>query len=224
MANAWKSDRTVANVVLSPEIGRLAATLAGWPGARLGQDTVWWKTRGAREIALHQDSTYISYLDPPEMITCWIALDETCKDAGTIEYVPGSHTWPLVEKPGAFHAPVKNYRTAMEHAAAAVGIRSPVVVPAEVSAGSCIFHHGNVWHGSGPNQRTDKVRRSLGIHILSSQTRFRPTGAGYIYGRYQRVGDTEMDESFFPVLWTEGGYRSSFLDGYCCGNLPSALQ
>ena len=23
-----------------------------------------------------------------------------------------------------------------------------------------------------------------------------------------------MDESFFPVLWTEDGYRSAWLDGY----------
>jgi len=31
----------------------------------------------------------------------------------------------------------------------------------------------------------------------------------------------EMDESFFPVLWTEDGYRSAFLDGYL-GAVPDA--
>ena len=35
--------------------------------------------------------------------------------------------------------------------------------------------------------------------------RFHPTEVSYIYSRYKRVGDEAMDESFFPVLWTEGG-------------------
>ena len=30
--------------------------------------------------------------------------------------------------------------------------------------------------------------------------------------RYKRIGSDEMDESFFPVLWREDGYRTPFLD------------
>ena len=37
----------------------------------------------------------------------------------------------------------------------------------------------------------------------------------------ERAGSTEMDESFFPVLWTEDGYRSAFIDGYL-GAVPGA--
>ncbi|HEY9751695.1 MAG TPA: hypothetical protein V6C46_01990 [Coleofasciculaceae cyanobacterium] len=40
MGNVWKSDRRIASLVLSAEIGRLIATLAGWSGARMGQDTL----------------------------------------------------------------------------------------------------------------------------------------------------------------------------------------
>lgn len=214
MANAWKSDLTIASVVLSAEVGRLIATLAGWPGARLGQDTIWWKPFSAKEIALHQDSTYVTYLDPPEMMTCWIALDDTSKDAGTIEYVRGSHRWPLVTEAGDFHAPNRSYRSGMEEAAAAVGAKQPEIVQIEVRAGDCAVHHGNTWHGSGCNVRKDKERRSIGVHLLSSETRFKSTGVGYIYGRYKRVGETVMDESFFPILWSHDGYRSRFLEDY----------
>jgi ectoine hydroxylase-related dioxygenase (phytanoyl-CoA dioxygenase family) len=215
MANAWKSDLTVAGLALSPEIGRLTATLAGWPGARLGQDTLWWKTPGAKEIALHQDSTYTSFLEPPDMMTCWIALDDTSRDAGTIEYVRGSHRWPLVERPGDFHAPLRGYRAAMEQAAAAAGVNDKEIVYIEVPAGGCVIHHGRIWHGSGPNTQADRVRRSIGIHTLSCLTRFRADGARYIYGRYKRAYDVTMEESFFPILWTETGYRSPFLKDYC---------
>ena len=40
ICNGWKSDYTVASLVLRAEIGRLVATLAGWQGARIAQDNV----------------------------------------------------------------------------------------------------------------------------------------------------------------------------------------
>lgn len=218
ICNAWKSDLLVASVALSAEIGRLTATLAGWPGARIGQDSLWMKPPGAKAVSLHQDATYISYINPAEMMTCWIALDDTTADIGTIEYARGSHKWPLVTQIGEFHAPQGNYRAAMEQAAAQIGVE-PEIVQIEIPAGSCVIHHGNVWHGSSKNYRTDRPRRSIAVHTLSSEAEFQPTGAAYIYGRYKRVGDTTMDENFFPILWRQDGYRSAWLADYC----PDAL-
>lgn len=215
ICNVWKSDLLFASVVLSAEVGRLAAILAGWPGARIGQDSLWMKPPGAKAVSLHQDATYISYIDPPEMITCWIALDDTTADIGTIEYARGSHRWPLVKTLGDFHAPDGDHRAAMKRAAAELGLPEPEVVPIEIAAGSCVIHHGNTWHGSGKNLRRDRPRRSVAVHTLSSDAKFQPTGAGYIYGRYKRVGDTTMDENFFPILWTRDGYRTPFLADYC---------
>ena len=34
---------------------------------------------------------------------------------------------------------------------------------------------------------------------------------GPIYGRYRRHGSTDMDESFFPILWREDGYRTPWI-------------
>ncbi|MGF1480132.1 MAG: phytanoyl-CoA dioxygenase family protein [Cyanophyceae cyanobacterium] len=222
MCNVWKCDLTVASVVLSAEIGRLVATLSGWQGARIGQDCLWMKTLGSKEVALHQDATYISYLTPPEMTTCWIPLDDTIAGAGTLEYAKGSHRWPLQKEAGEFHAPASSYRLSMERAAAQAGVDWPEIVYVEIPAGGCVIHHGNVWHGSGKNTHPEKVRRSLSIHLLSSETQFASTGVGYIYGRYKRVGDTTMDESFFPILWTQDGCRTQFLENYCQDALSAA--
>lgn len=60
IVNAWKADRTVAAVVLSEKLGRLAASLAGWDSARVAQDDVVWKPPGSGPVAYHQDSAYIS--------------------------------------------------------------------------------------------------------------------------------------------------------------------
>lgn len=214
MGNAWKSDLAVAALVLSPAIARAAATLAGWPGIRLGQDTIWWKPPGTKPIALHQDSSFMSFLDPPRTVTCWVTLDDTQIDAGTIEYVPGSHLWPLTEIPEKFHGP-DDYRAGMKHAASAAGLAPPAPAALELPAGSAVFHAGEVWHGSGPNLTGEIMRRAIGIHMLPRDVRFSERPGGYIYRRYQRVGDDSLDESFFPVLWSEDGGRTPWLDAYC---------
>jgi hypothetical protein len=126
ICNGWRSDRTVAAIVLAEEVGRACARLMGWPGARIAQDNVIWKPPGAKPLG---------------------------------------------------------------------------------------FHHGRTWHGSDRN-RADRPRRSLVAHCVSFDARFNPTEISYVYSRYKRVGDDAMDESFFPVLWTEDGRRTGWLDGY----------
>jgi ectoine hydroxylase-related dioxygenase (phytanoyl-CoA dioxygenase family) len=214
MANAWKADLTVARLVLSEDVGRGAAALTGWPGVRLGQDTIWWKPPNTKSISLHQDSSFMDFLDPPQTVTCWITLDDTSREAGTLEYAAGSHRWPLTPLPEAFHAQ-DDYRGQMKAAARAAGFAAPEPVLIEVPAGSCVFHAGEIWHGSGPNTTGDVMRRSIGIHMVRSDARFSNRHGGYIYRRYQRTGDDSLDESFFPVLWSATGHRTSWIEGYC---------
>ena len=214
ICNGWKSDRTIARIVLKEEVGRLCATLAGWPGARIGQDNVLWKPPGAKALGFHQDDSYCQWVVPKGFTTFWMALDDTTAAGGTIEYARGSHRWGVFPKIRQFHAP-EDYREALESAAQSVGARVELV-PVEVPAGGCAIHAGGTWHGSDTN-RTQQPRRSLVTHCLAAEARFHPTEVSYIYSRYHRVGDDTMDESFFPILWTKSGYRSAFLEKYCNG-------
>jgi ectoine hydroxylase-related dioxygenase (phytanoyl-CoA dioxygenase family) len=103
ICNAWKADPMLAAQVLSERTGRLAAELVGWDGVRLLQDNCLWKPPGAKAIGMHQDGSYLDYVVPPEMITCWIALDDTAAGAGTLTYARGSrrrsHDPPLRHLP-----------------------------------------------------------------------------------------------------------------------------
>jgi ectoine hydroxylase-related dioxygenase (phytanoyl-CoA dioxygenase family) len=101
----------------------------------------------------------------------------------------------------------------LEEAARQAG-KSLEIVPVEVPRGACAFHAGETWHGSGPN-RGASPRRSLVSHCLSSEARFHESNVGYIYSRYKRVDSCDMEESFFPILWREDGYRSAFLADHC---------
>ena len=214
ICNAWKSDYTIARIVLSEQIGRLCAQLRGWPGARLNQDNVIWKPRGAKPLSFHQDESYQGWIVPSEYVTCWLTLDNTQRDGGTISYVRGSHLWALSPMVKQFHAP-DVYDAELREAAAREGTR-PDIVSVVVPAGSAVFHHGRIWHGSGVNS-SETQRRSIVSHCMSSAAKFHPTNVSYIYNRYKKVDCLDMDESFFPVLWTFDGRRSDFLQSYLRG-------
>ena len=212
LCNTWKSDYTVASIVLHPRIGEIAAKLVRWPGTRLHLDNVLWKPPGAKALTMHQDGSYNDYLVPNNMTSLWMALDDTTASAGTIEYVRGSHKWPKAPKPKTFL--VDDYRALLHEAAKLAGADKPEIVPIEVPAGGLAVHHNFTWHGSGANSETNRMRRSLVAHCTSSETRFHATNNTHVYVRYRRYGDTSMDESFFPILWHENGYRTPWLDAY----------
>jgi ectoine hydroxylase-related dioxygenase (phytanoyl-CoA dioxygenase family) len=212
ICNGWKSDRYVASVVLQESIGRACAKLGHWPGTRISQDNILWKPPGGKPLGFHQDSAYEQRTTLPDWVSCWIALDDTTAEGGTVEYVRGSHLWGRSGMIEQFHAPDDPTKDMMK-AAAVAGIEKPERVPIVVKAGGGAFHGGWTWHGSDVN-RKNVPRRSIVAHCMSSETRFHPNYVGYIYSRYKRFGDDSMDESFFPILWRDDGYRSIFIEPY----------
>jgi ectoine hydroxylase-related dioxygenase (phytanoyl-CoA dioxygenase family) len=208
ICNGWKADPTIATQVLSERSGGLAAELAGWDGVRIGQDNCLWKPPGAKSLGMHQDGSYLDYLVPPEMVTCWIPLDDTSEAAGTITYAVGSHRWPRSpENRGEFHAPADWLAPVQRAVPPGDEVR---LVPVEVRAGGAAFHHYLTFHGSGPNM-ADVHRRAVVSHFIRTETTFHPTHTDPNYSRYRRVGDLSLDESFFPIVWTRDGRRSAWL-------------
>jgi len=216
ICNGWKADRKIARVVLDRELGKACAILGNWPGARLLQDNVLWKPPGARSLGFHQDDAYLDWFDPGELITCWVALDATTADGGTLELAKGSHRWGRFNMASQFHAP-KRYREGLYGAVRRIG-KDPELVNVVAAKGGGSFHHGRTFHGSGPN-RSEAPRRVLTLHCCSSQAQYHPgnlaKGTGRVYSRYKRLGDNIMDETYFPILWTVDGHRTAGLDQYC---------
>jgi ectoine hydroxylase-related dioxygenase (phytanoyl-CoA dioxygenase family) len=215
ICNAWKADRDIAEVVLREDLGKAVADLGGWPGARIMIDNILWKPTNARSLGHHQDSAYLNWYSPSDLLSCWIALDDTTADGGTIEFVKGSHKWEHAMPEGEFHGP-EEYRKYMEIAAKKEGVE-PEIVYVEVQKGCGSFHHGWTWHGSGQNSGAGP-RRSLVLHAMRSDTEYEyehlGEGTGHIYNRYKRLSDNVIDENYFPVLWRNDGYRTPGIDSY----------
>jgi ectoine hydroxylase-related dioxygenase (phytanoyl-CoA dioxygenase family) len=220
ICNGWKADPLIARQVLAERTGRLAASLVGWDGVRILQDNCIWKPPGTKSVGMHQDGSYLDYLEPPEMVTCWIALDDTSAQAGTITYAAGSHHWPRAPKNrGEFHAP-PDWLAPLERALpAGEDLR---LVPIEVKAGGASFHHHNTFHGSGPNTASVH-RRAVISHLIPAGTRFHPVRADPVYSRYRRPGDPTMDEAYFPIVWSRDGGRSEWLDAELGEDLAGVL-
>ena len=218
ICNGWKANRDVARVVLDEAIGKAIADLSGWPGVRIMIDNVIWKPPATKSLGFHQDSAFLAWFTPSDLLTCWIALDDTSASGGTIEFVRGSHKWQLGKPEGEFHAP-EDYRLPMHRAAEREGV-DPEIFYVEVEAGGGSFHHGWTWHGSGANLGS-KPRRSLVLHAMRSDVEYVPDnfdqGIGPIYSRYKRLGDNQLDENYFPILWREDGYRTPQIDQYLEG-------
>jgi hypothetical protein len=217
MSGLWRCDRAVASLSFAAEIARLNATLAGWTGGRFAMDSCWLKPPNAPAVSFHRNNTYASCIAPSTMITCWIALSDAIATAGTLEVVPGSHRWDCTDQPRFLHAPKDDYRQPLWQAAAEAGVAQPSTVAIELPPGGCVFLHGDLWHGSGRNTTTDQTRRSFAVSTFPAGACFQPPGIGYgyIFSRYRRMGMQDMDESFFPILWTPDGYRSPLANAYC---------
>lgn len=218
ICNGWKANRTIASVVTRPDIGESIAALGGWPGTRLMIDNVVWKPPRTRSILYHQDNAYLKWYTPSELLSCWIALDDTSASGGTIEYVRGSHKWKHSTSEGEFHGP-EDYRAYMEIAARKEGV-APEIFYVEVPKGGGTFHHGWTWHGSGENKST-QPRRSLVLHGMRSDARYDPKnlgqGTGAIYSRYKHLDNDLIDENYFPVIWRNDGYRTLGIDSFVNG-------
>ncbi len=209
ICNAWKSDKSIKNLVCHEAIGKACAQLMNWTGSRLLQDNVLWKPPGGKTLSYHQDAAYDDWISPQTMMTCWIPLDDVSQEKGTLEYVKGSHLWGLAPPRGQFHSP-DDYKKELTKFAKKNDKRIEIQY-VEVPAGGVAFHHGYTWHGSGINTTRDN-RRAVVAHCVPSDAEFHPTNVGgtaRIYKKYKKLNSNELEESFFPILWTKKGYRTN---------------
>jgi phytanoyl-CoA hydroxylase len=123
------------------------------------------KPPGGIEKPYHQDSAYFT-IQPLSLATCWIALDDVAVENGCMWVIPGSHRGELHH-----HSQPWDVGGRVDMQVPDEKIDRSRETPITMSAGSCSFHHSMLLHRSGPNQ-TERQRRGLAIHYMSSQSRW----------------------------------------------------
>ena len=105
----------------------------------------------------HQDSAYWP-MDPPVSITLSIALTEATPENGCFKVIPGSHQWGLQEWGQIWRDKGDGMTDRTD-----VDLSGQIEVP--MRAGSALFLHSKLVHGSGPNMSTNPRNTALYVYF-----------------------------------------------------------
>jgi len=198
LCNVWKSDKDVKKLVTSKIIGQYAAELSGWKKTKLNQDSLIWVVPKAGAVSFHQDNPYQDWHTPGGVITAWIPLTRTTKKSATLEYLIGSHKNTSSKRMNNFFK--KNYREIDTRLLKNQKKYKRHYI--EVNAGTIVFHHGNMWHGSGYN-KTFSDRISVSCHYMNGNSKFSKKIKSPYFNHYKLNNKLIMEDTFFPTIYSK---------------------
>ena len=116
-------------------------------------------------VSWHQDSTYWG-LEPPEIVTAWLALTPSNRKNGCMEVVPGSHLRGQI----SHHDTFGDNNMLSRGQKVSVDISQEKTEAIELEAGQMSLHHVRIFHGSKPNP-TDIPRIGFAMRFIPTQVK-----------------------------------------------------
>jgi len=174
-AFSWRTDPVIRSAVLTPAIGYIAAQLTQSPVIRLLMDWMIHKPGVGSDgpqttgVGWHQDQNYWRNTYPQDLLTARIPLDRETDENGCMHILPGSHRWGLLDVVGDGFWNTGDSKLPREIEQIAGGPVEEKVC--EIEPGQIMFHHCLMIHKTGQN-RTDRPRRSINIHLMPGHVRF----------------------------------------------------
>lgn len=163
---AWRIAEGFHDLLWNPRFTVPASQLLGGAPVRFWHDQLFCKpARHGGVVAWHQDYSYWTRTTPLAHLTCWVGLDDSTRENGCVNYVPGSHRWPDLPKTGLAGDmdAVRSVLTDEQRE-----LFRPVAI--ELKAGEASFHHPRMIHGSYANS-TDRPRRATVINVFRDGVR-----------------------------------------------------
>ncbi len=166
--------RTNAHLLL-PFVNRVARSprLLDRVASILGPDLLLWSAeffikpaKTDKIVSWHQDLTYWGLGETDNELTAWLALSEVNSDAGCMSFIPGSHRQRILPHRDTYDA--KNLLSRGQEVA--VEVDEDAAVDVLLKPGQVSFHHGRIFHASGPN-RNDYDRVGLVFRFLTPDVR-----------------------------------------------------
>jgi len=201
IVNIWMASdlfyRHACNPVLCEEIAQLCRT----DTVRIWHDQVQYKppvSGGA--TGWHQDHPLWPIIQPADLVSAWVALDDAIIENGCMWMVPGSHKWGNHMKYMASTKEFKPYHKQPELLPDDAVVEA---VPFEIKKGQVGYHHCLTWHGS-PQNRSERKRRAIAVHYMPGHTRYEPTSNHVMHDYVEvRPGDI-LAGDHFPIVYAAG--------------------
>lgn len=191
---AWRITPGFHDLLWNPAFTIPASQLLGGP-VRFWHDQLFCKpAHHGGVVAWHQDYSYWTRTQPLAHLTCWIGLDDSTRENGCLQYIPGSHRWPDLPITGlagdmvAIDAVLNPEQRRQFDAAVAVELRK----------GEASFHHPRLVHGSFANH-SGRARRATVINVMRDGVRS-ATNEPLLNGVPAIPSGQKVEGQFFPLL------------------------
>ncbi len=115
-------------------------------------------------VLWHQDGSYWP-LEPMEVVTLWLAVDDSLPENGCMRVIPGSHTMELQKM-----RRVTGKKSVLSSSIDPDLVDESRAVDLVIEAGGVSVHHPNLVHGSNPNA-SERRRCGLTIRYIPTTTR-----------------------------------------------------
>ncbi len=198
IVNMWMASDAFLTHARNPVICEEVAQLCRTDTLRIWHDQVQYKppvTGGPG--GWHQDFPAWPVLQPPDLVSAWVALDDAVVENGCMWMVPGSHRWG--NQKGYITRTPDYMPSHREPDRLPPGARVEAV-PFEIRKGQVGYHHCLTWHGSPPNRSTRK-RRAIAVHYMPAHIRYEPAGS-HVMRTFVEVQPGEiLAGEHFPVVF-----------------------
>ncbi len=200
IVNIFEADPLFRQHIAQPEIVRAAAALMNTDTVRVWHDQVQYKPpRQGGATSWHQDHPYWPIIQPADLVSAWVALEDATIENGCMWMIPGSHRWGAYKNSGSIESD-ENFTPTPDLSFVPGGVL-PEKVPCEVKKGHVLFHHCLTWHGS-PTNRSNRGRPAIAVHYMPGYTRYQPEGKTHLVEHNITVaaGEILRGEHFPTVL------------------------
>ncbi len=156
----WLNDLIRHPGILDPVESIIGPNILAW-----GTSFFIKEPRNPSYVSWHQDSTYWG-LEPPDIVTAWIAISESTHENGAMRVIPGTHRGEQAAHRDTFAK--DNLLSRGQEIA--VEVDGSQAVELELQPGEMSLHHVRLIHGSEPNP-SDRRRIGFAIRYLPTHVR-----------------------------------------------------
>lgn len=198
IVNIWMASEAFLEHAANPALCEDVAALCRTDQLRIWHDQIQYKPPVlGGPTYWHQDHPAWPIIQPAELVSAWVALDDATVDNGCMWMVPGSHKWG---DHGKYIATDEAYMPYLKDPSRLPAELRYEAVPFEIKKGQVGFHHCLTWHGALPN-RSDRKRRAIAVHYMPGHTRYEPTGSHPMEAHVRVAPGDMLVGDDFPLVY-----------------------
>ncbi|MBO7748276.1 phytanoyl-CoA dioxygenase family protein [Paenibacillus sp. MWE-103] len=206
IVNIWMASDAFLRHAANPRICEEVAQLCRTGELRVWHDQIQYKPPlSGGPTGWHQDHPLWPIIQPADLVSAWVALDDAVIENGCMWMVPGSHKWGNHQKHLASDKAFKPYHKQPDLLPPGAVVEA---VPFEIKKGQVGYHHSLTWHGS-PHNRSELKRRAITVHYMPGHIRYEPRAEHPMHD-YVRVKPGELlTGDDFPLVYTAPARESA---------------